>query len=155
PPPSLGGAPRRPPATVLVAATTRRSHQGHGEGKSHQTKSLSSLAHRSSTSSSENGHRRWCLRRDGASFLFRQAASAHRSAGPSASRRPSPTRLNDRGGTIRNRPGDTIIPQATVKIWPADASASIRPHEGVDWGTPTPRNDSAASNRMLAGISRV
>ena len=35
-------------AAFVVTATTRRGHQGQGEGKSHQTNLLSSLAHQSS-----------------------------------------------------------------------------------------------------------
>src|SRR4029450_1979770 len=35
-------------APFVVVATTRRGHQGQGEGKSHQTNVLSSLAHQSS-----------------------------------------------------------------------------------------------------------
>src|SRR5919198_723262 len=73
--------------------------------------------------------------------------------GSSASRSPSPTRLNARVVRNRNRPGKNIIHQATVKIWLA--SESIRPHDGVVWGTPTPRKDRAASNRMLLGMMRV
>src|SRR4029453_17796834 len=44
---------------------------------------------------------------------------AHRCEGPRASRRPSPTRLNDRVVASRNRPGNSIIHQPTEKIDPA------------------------------------
>src|SRR5262249_8959876 len=67
--------------------------------------------------------------------------------GSSASRSPSPTRLNASVVRKRKSPGNTIIHQATVKMEPA--SESILPHEGVVAGTPIPRNESAASNRML------
>jgi hypothetical protein len=53
----------------------------------------------------------------------------------------------------RNKPGNSIIHQATVKIEPA--SESWRPQEGVSCGTPIPRNDRAASNRMLFGMISV
>src|SRR6266513_796687 len=72
--------------------------------------------------------------------------------GSSASRSPSPTRLKASGVRKRNRPGKSISHQATVNRVPA--SESICPHDGVVGGTPTPRNDSAASNRMLLGMIR-
>ena len=43
--------------------------------------------------------------------------------------------------------------QAESKIF--DASASIAPHDACGACTPTPRNDSDASSRMLAGMNSV
>src|SRR5262249_49107307 len=73
--------------------------------------------------------------------------------GSSASRRPSPTRLN--ASVVRNRksPGNTTTPRAPGKI--DRAAESILPHDGVVAAPPTPRNESAASNRMLFGMMSV
>src|ERR1700733_15208672 len=73
--------------------------------------------------------------------------------GLSASSRPSPTRLN--ASTVSNSavPGKTMYHHAVLKIW--EASEIICPQLGVGGLIPTPRNDSAASSRMLVGISRL
>src|SRR5712691_10270060 len=57
--------------------------------------------------------------------------------GSSASRSPSPTRLNASVIVNRTSPGNSIIHQATVKIWLASDRAL--PRDGVVSGTPTPR----------------
>jgi hypothetical protein len=56
---------------------------------------------------------------------------------------------------VRNRasPGKIISQGANRKAVPA--SASMAPHDGVVSGTPTPKNESPASNRMLLGMIRV
>jgi len=63
--------------------------------------------------------------------------------------------LNDNVVSNRKIPGNSIIHQATVNSCPLATSASMRPHEGVVCGTPTPRNESAASKMMLLGMIRV
>ena len=72
--------------------------------------------------------------------------------GFSASCMPSPTRLNASTVKTSARPGKSMYHQADWKI--GAASASIWPHDAIDC-TPTPRNDSDASSRMLAGMNSV
>ncbi len=51
------------------------------------------------------------------------------------------------------RPGKIMSQGAYRNASPAPAS--IAPHDGVESGTPTPRNDRPASNRMLLGMINV
>src|SRR5207244_978900 len=90
---------------------------------------------------------------DEASCFLVTAYAYLRARGSRASRSPSPTRLKASVVANRKSPGKTIIHQATVKIDPA--SESILPQDGVVGGTPMPRKESAASNRMLFGMIRV
>src|SRR4051794_16944603 len=73
--------------------------------------------------------------------------------GFNASCRPSPTRLNASTVSRSASPGNVMYHQAVSKI--SMASAIIAPQLAVGGWTPTPRNESAASNRMFVGISKV
>src|SRR5437879_2198014 len=86
-------------------------------------------------------------------LLLRPVIRRVETRGSRASRSPSPSKLKASVVAKRNRPGNTIIHQATVKMAPA--SDSILPQDGVVGGTPIPRKDSAASNRMLFGMIKV
>ena len=72
--------------------------------------------------------------------------------GSSASRRPSPTRLND--STVRKiaSPGQIAIQGALVRK--RCAELSIEPHEGAGGCWPRPRNESAASAMIAAAIDK-
>src|SRR5213593_985011 len=78
---------------------------------------------------------------------------AQRSFGSSASRKPSPTRLND--STVRKiaRPGQIAIHDAVVRK--RCAELSIEPHDGAGGCCPSPRNDSAASAMIAAAMDNV
>src|SRR5206468_10009138 len=67
--------------------------------------------------------------------------------GSSASRRPSPKMFSETAVRTIASPG-TIVSQGAVRIrtWPSEISV---PHEGFGGCTPAPRNESAASSRML------
>src|SRR5919197_2754553 len=71
--------------------------------------------------------------------------------GLSASCSPSPTRLKASTVSSSAMPGKNMNHQATSKI--ETASDSMAPHDGRGGWTPTPRNESAASSRMFAGMN--
>lgn len=71
---------------------------------------------------------------------------ADRCRGSSASRRASPSTLNESTTAKMASPGNTAIHHAS---WMNPRpSASIRPHEGSGGWVPSPMNESAASARM-------
>src|SRR5882762_11136054 len=75
------------------------------------------------------------------------------SLGSSASRRPSPIRLND--STVRKiaSPGQIAIQGALVRK--RCAELSIEPQDGAGGCWPRPRNESAASAMIAAAIESV
>src|SRR5436190_5573792 len=73
--------------------------------------------------------------------------------GSSASRRPSPKMFSERTVRTIARPGTTVSHGAVVRrVWPSEMSV---PHDGFGGCTPAPRNDSAASVRMLLAMMSV
>ena len=77
----------------------------------------------------------------------------YRSLGSSASRKPSPTRLNDSTTRKIARPGHIAIHGALVrKRW---AALSMLPQDGAGGYWPSPKNDSAASAMIAAAIDNV
>src|SRR5438477_9574087 len=77
--------------------------------------------------------------------------SPHRSRGSSASRRPSPTRLNDSTTRKIASPGQTAIQGALVRK--RCAALSMLPQDGAGGCWPRPRKDSAASAMIAAARS--
>src|SRR5205085_8626376 len=78
----------------------------------------------------------------------------HRSAlGSSASRSPSPSRLNASTVSSSAAPGNTMYHHCVSKL--SDASAIIQPQLAVGGDTPTPRNERAASSRIVCGSRRL
>src|SRR2546421_9677327 len=77
----------------------------------------------------------------------------HRCFGSSASRRPSPTRLNDSTTRKIASPGHSAIHGALVRK--RCAEFSMLPQEGAGGCCPSPRNDSAASAMIAAAIESV
>src|SRR4051812_12327231 len=73
--------------------------------------------------------------------------------GLSASCSPSPTRLKARTVSSSAMPGKNMNHHAVSKF--ETASDSMAPHDGFGGWTPTPRNESAASSRMFAGMNSV
>src|SRR5690606_34774323 len=69
------------------------------------------------------------------------------SRGSSASRSPSPTRLNASTVTTIARPGNVASHHAPNST--SLPSATILPHEGAGSGTPRPRNESPASSTIV------
>ena len=67
-------------------------------------------------------------------------------AGSSASRRPSPRRLNPSTASMMARPGNTARWGASSRFW--RPSFSIAPHDGVGGWAERPRNESDASVRI-------
>ena len=74
-------------------------------------------------------------------------------AGSSASRRPSPRKLNANSVSASARPGK-IVSQGKKPIICAPSETST-PHDASGGCTPSPRNDRNASCRMIAGIVSV
>src|SRR5882724_8454782 len=83
----------------------------------------------------------------------RRPLGHHRSRGSSASRRPSPTRLNDSTTRKIARPGHSAIHGALVRK--RYAELSMLPQDGAGGCWPRPRNDSAASAMIAAAIDKV
>src|SRR3989442_4650462 len=77
----------------------------------------------------------------------RGVAHSWRSCGSSFTRSQSPRRLAARTMSMMQTPGSTVSHQYPA-IMPFLPSASMRPQAGLGGGTPTPRNDSAASVTM-------
>src|SRR5687767_14124952 len=73
--------------------------------------------------------------------------------GSRASRRPSPSRLNETTVRTMASPGKVEIHQAVIMA--SRPSLTIEPHDGVGGWTPNPRNDSAASSRIVLPMLRV
>src|SRR6185503_5450950 len=71
-------------------------------------------------------------------------AHSWRSCGSSFTRSQSPSRLADSTISMMQMPGSTVSHQCPT-IRPCLPSDIIRPQAGLGGGTPTPRNDSAAS----------
>src|SRR4029078_4765995 len=90
--------------------------------------------------------------RDGALRLLTMR-SYYLSLGSSASRRPSPTRLNERTTRKIASPGQTAIQGALVRK--RCAALSMLPQDGGGGCWPRPRKDSAASAMMAAAIDSV
>src|SRR6185503_5322179 len=90
---------------------------------------------------------------DFAFAVLGHVCSLYLSFGSSASRSPSPSRLND--STVRKmaRPGHTAIHGAVVRK--RCAELSIEPQDGAGGCCPSPRNESAASAMMAAAIESV
>src|SRR5690606_38235180 len=82
---------------------------------------------------------------------FRRRGAAER--GSSASRRPSPNALN--ASVIPNSASPGKIRYTGSTENQVTASPIDRPQEGVGGGTPTPRNESAASAPIAPGIEMV
>src|SRR6185295_14023873 len=74
---------------------------------------------------------------------------APRRRGSSLSRRASPKRLEPNTARLMARPGKSTRCGA-FWAYSAAETESIRPHDGYGSGTPSPRNDRAASTRMAA-----
>src|ERR1700724_2856797 len=72
-----------------------------------------------------------------------EAPVSYRSLGSSASRRPSPTRLNDSTTRKIASPGQIAIHGALVRK--RCAALSMLPQDGAGGCWPSPKNDSAAS----------
>src|SRR5258708_1862390 len=85
-----------------------------------------------------------CARNDGFDY---------RSRGSRASRRPSPTKLNDSTTRKIAKPGHIAIHGAVVKK--RCAAFSMLPQEGAGGCWPRPKNDNAASAMMAAAIDNV
>src|SRR5258707_14632236 len=80
-------------------------------------------------------------------------ADVYRSRGSSASRRPSPTRLNDSTTRKIASPGHSAIHGALVRK--RGAALSMLPQDGEGGCCPKPKNDSAASAMIAAAIESV
>src|ERR1700736_361867 len=78
---------------------------------------------------------------------------SHRSLGSSASRRPSPTRLNDSTTRKIANPGQIAIHGALVRN--RCAALSMLPQDGAGGCWPKPKNDNAASAMIAAAIDSV
>src|SRR5690606_33093139 len=65
---------------------------------------------------------------------------AHRSRGSSASRRPSPTRLNASTTSTMARPGNVATHHAPSRL--SRPLATMPPHDGVGAGRPSPMKES-------------
>src|SRR5580698_5173247 len=79
--------------------------------------------------------------------------SRHRPRGSSASRSPSPTRLNDSTHRKIASPGNTASQGACDRN--RCAELSIDPQDGSGGCCPSPRNDSDASAMIAAAIASV
>src|SRR5581483_4614824 len=84
----------------------------------------------------------------------RRVAHSWRSWGSSFTRSQSPRRLADSTISMMQQPGSTVSHQYPA-IRPFLPSASMRPHAGLGGGTPTPRNESAASVTTTTPSMRV
>src|SRR6185312_12475266 len=126
-------------ATAAAAAATTGGDEygGKAAGAQHHKDPQSGPAH-------EHSFPRW---------TYQGTSSYLRERGFSASENPSPSRLNASTQMSSASPGKTMYHQA-VSNW-LEASWIIFPQLGVGGCTPTPRNDRAASNRMLVGMKIV
>src|SRR5882672_5721063 len=75
-------------------------------------------------------------------------AHQSRSLGSRMSRNASPSRLVPNTARLIATPGK-ITSHGAVRTYSAADSDSIRPQDGCGSGTPSPRNESAASTRMV------
>src|SRR4029077_20624838 len=98
-------------------------------------------------------HRRYAAAKTHFELLDLQQGAQGSVLAPNRSRRPSPRRLMPSTSTNSATPGMTIT--QGLKNMYSLASAIIRPHDGSGGGTPSPRNDSAASSRMASATSSV
>src|SRR5215218_499114 len=100
----------------------------------------------------EEGKRALDRSRHGGSFRGsgKGGCLSHRSAlGSSASRSPSPSRLNASTVSSSAAPGKTMYHHCVSKL--SEASAIIQPQLAVGGETPTPRNERDASSRIVCG----